>query len=143
MPLGKERVESIIKDWLLPTYRGQGAYYARGMKLRYSLLYWGGDDRGVEFPKDQNDLMFAIPVASHLTQAAGLAETVIGIAAVAFGKGRKCPRQVAQRPCGLVQMKRNGWTGPRQAYRLPPSARHWSKTGRTGWGWRACLMPAC
>src|SRR5688572_14655956 len=25
-------------DWLVPTYRGQGAYFARGMKLRYSLL---------------------------------------------------------------------------------------------------------
>ncbi len=61
------------KDWLVPTYRGQGAYYARGMKLRYSLLYWGGDDRGVHFPEETNDLIFAIPVGSHLTQAAGLA----------------------------------------------------------------------
>jgi pyruvate dehydrogenase E1 component alpha subunit len=59
-------------DWLVPTYRGQGAYFARGMQLRYSLLYWGGDDRGVNFPKDNNDLIFAIPVGSHMTQAAGL-----------------------------------------------------------------------
>lgn len=61
------------KDWLLPTYRGQGAYFARGMSLVNSLLYWGGDDRGVNFPEGQNDLIFAIPVGSHLTQAAGLA----------------------------------------------------------------------
>jgi len=61
------------KDWLVPTYRGQGAYYARGMRLRYSLLYWAGDDRGVKFPDENNDLIFAIPVGSHLTQAAGLA----------------------------------------------------------------------
>ncbi|MDE1976215.1 MAG: thiamine pyrophosphate-dependent dehydrogenase E1 component subunit alpha [Elusimicrobia bacterium] len=61
------------KDWLVPTYRGQGAYYARGMQLRYSLLYWAGDDRGVKFPDENNDLIFAIPVGSHLTQAAGLA----------------------------------------------------------------------
>lgn len=61
------------KDWLVPTYRGQGAYFARGMSLVNSLLYWGGDDRGVNFPEGQNDLIFAIPVASHLTQAAGLA----------------------------------------------------------------------
>lgn len=60
-------------DWLVPTYRGQGAYFARGMDLRYSLLYWGGDDRGVRFPDGNNDLVFAIPVGSHLTQAAGLA----------------------------------------------------------------------
>lgn len=61
------------KDWLVPTYRGQGAYFARGMQLRYSLLYWGGDDRGVRFPTENNDLIFAIPVGSHMTQAAGLA----------------------------------------------------------------------
>jgi len=61
------------KDWILPTYRGQGAYFARGMRLSRSLLYWGGDDRGVDFPEENNDFMFAIPVASHLTQAGGLA----------------------------------------------------------------------
>lgn len=60
-------------DWLVPTYRGQGAYFARGMPLRYSLLYWGGDDRGVKFPDENNDLIFAIPVGSHMTQAMGLA----------------------------------------------------------------------
>ncbi|MBI5631670.1 MAG: pyruvate dehydrogenase (acetyl-transferring) E1 component subunit alpha [Elusimicrobia bacterium] len=61
------------KDWLLPTYRGQGSYYARGMELRYSLLYWAGDDRGTRFPEENNDMMFAIPVGAHLTWAAGLA----------------------------------------------------------------------
>jgi len=61
------------KDWLIPTYRGQGAYYARGMKLRYSLLYWGGDDRGVHFPEGNNDVLFAIPVGSHLTEVVGIA----------------------------------------------------------------------
>ncbi|MBI4056730.1 MAG: pyruvate dehydrogenase (acetyl-transferring) E1 component subunit alpha [Elusimicrobia bacterium] len=62
------------KDWMIPTYRGQGAYYARGMKLRYSLLYWGGDDRGAaHFPPENNDMIFSIPVGTHLTQAAGLA----------------------------------------------------------------------
>lgn len=61
------------KDWLVPTYRGQGAYFARGMQLRYSLLYWGGDDRGVRFPDGNNDMIFSIPVGSHLTQVAGLA----------------------------------------------------------------------
>jgi pyruvate dehydrogenase E1 component alpha subunit len=77
--LGQEATQCIPplllekKDWLVPTYRGQGAYFARGMDLKNSLLYWGGDDRGVDFPKDQNDLIFAIPVASHITQAAGLA----------------------------------------------------------------------
>lgn len=61
------------KDWLVPTYRGQGCYFARGMKLRNSLMYWGGDDRGVSFPKENNDMIFSIPVGTHLTQVAGLA----------------------------------------------------------------------
>ncbi|OGR83238.1 MAG: pyruvate dehydrogenase (acetyl-transferring) E1 component subunit alpha [Elusimicrobia bacterium RIFCSPHIGHO2_02_FULL_57_9] len=60
-------------DWMVPTYRGQGAYYARGMQLRYSLLYWAGDDRGVHFPEGNKDMIFSIPVGTHLTQAAGLA----------------------------------------------------------------------
>lgn len=61
------------KDWIVPTYRGQGSYFARGMQMRYSLMYWGGDDRGVNYPKENNDLMFSIPVGSHMTQAMGLA----------------------------------------------------------------------
>jgi pyruvate dehydrogenase E1 component alpha subunit len=61
------------EDWLVPTYRGQGAYYSRGMQLRYSLLYWAGDDRGVHFPEGNNDMIFSIPVGTHLTQVAGLA----------------------------------------------------------------------
>ncbi|MBI3550630.1 MAG: pyruvate dehydrogenase (acetyl-transferring) E1 component subunit alpha [Elusimicrobia bacterium] len=61
------------KDWMVPTYRGQGAYYARGMRLLYSLLYWGGDDRGVKYPDQNNDMIFSIPVGTHLTQVAGLA----------------------------------------------------------------------
>lgn len=61
------------KDWLIPTYRGQGAYFARGQKLRYNLLYWAGDDKGVNFPEENNDLIFSVPVGAHLTHAAGLA----------------------------------------------------------------------
>ncbi len=61
------------KDWLLPTYRGQGCYFARGMEFKYSLIYWGGSDLGTTFPPENNDMIFAIPVGSHLTQAAGLA----------------------------------------------------------------------
>jgi len=77
--LGEEAVQIVPplclkpKDWMVPTYRGQGAYYARGMQLRQSLMYWGGDDRGVKFPEGNNDMIFSIPVGTHLTQVAGLA----------------------------------------------------------------------
>jgi len=60
-------------DWVVPTYRGGGVYFARGMQMRYGLLYWAGDDRGTRFPDGNNDMIFSIPVGTHLTQVAGLA----------------------------------------------------------------------
>ncbi len=60
-------------DWVVPTYRGGGVYFARGMQMRYGLLYWAGDDRGTRFPEGNNDMIFSIPVGTHLTQVAGLA----------------------------------------------------------------------
>ncbi len=60
-------------DWVVPTYRGGGVYFARGMQMRYGLLYWAGDDRGTHFPEGNNDMIFSIPVGTHLTQVAGLA----------------------------------------------------------------------
>ncbi|MDX6769309.1 MAG: pyruvate dehydrogenase (acetyl-transferring) E1 component subunit alpha [Elusimicrobiota bacterium] len=60
-------------DWCVPTYRGGGVYFARGMQMRYALLYWAGDDRGTHFPDGNKDMMFSIPVGTHLTQVAGLA----------------------------------------------------------------------
>lgn len=60
-------------DWCVPTYRGGGVYFARGMRMRHALLYWAGDDRGTHFPEGNNDMIFSIPVGTHLTQVAGLA----------------------------------------------------------------------
>ena len=60
-------------DWVVPTYRGGGVYFARGMQMRYALLYWAGDDRGTHFPDGNNDMIFSIPVGTHLTQVMGLA----------------------------------------------------------------------
>ncbi len=60
-------------DWVVPTYRGGGVYFARGMQMRHALLYWAGDDRGTHFPDGNNDMIFSIPVGTHLTQVAGLA----------------------------------------------------------------------
>lgn len=60
-------------DWAVPTYRGGGVYFARGMQMRYALLYWAGDDRGTHFPDGNHDMIFSIPVGTHLTQVMGLA----------------------------------------------------------------------
>ena len=73
-------------DWVVPTYRGGGVYFARGMQMRYALLYWAGDDRGTHFPDGNHDMIFSIPVGTHLTQVAGLAwgEKLKGSGAVAL-----------------------------------------------------------
>lgn len=60
-------------DWVVPTYRGGGVYFARCMQMRYALLYWAGDDRGTHFPDGNKDMIFSIPVGTHLTQVMGLA----------------------------------------------------------------------
>jgi pyruvate dehydrogenase E1 component alpha subunit len=78
------------KDWCVPTYRGGGVYFARGMEMRYALLYWAGDDRGTRFPEGNNDMIFSIPVGTHLTQAAGLA----------WGEKLKKTKGVALTYCG-------------------------------------------
>ena len=77
-------------DWCVPTYRGGGVYFARGMQMRYALLYWAGDDRGTHFPEGSNDMMFSIPVGTHLTQVAGLA----------WGEKFKKKKGVAMTYCG-------------------------------------------
>jgi len=77
-------------DWVVPTYRGGGVYFARGMEMRYALLYWAGDDRGTHFPDGNNDMIFSIPVGTHLTQVAGLA----------WGEKLKKTRGVALTYCG-------------------------------------------
>lgn len=77
-------------DWVVPTYRGGGVYFARGMQMRYALLYWAGDDRGTHFPDKNHDMMFSIPVGTHLTQVAGLA----------WGEKLKGKKGVAMTYCG-------------------------------------------
>jgi pyruvate dehydrogenase E1 component alpha subunit len=77
-------------DWVVPTYRGGGVYFARGMQMRYALLYWAGDDRGTHFPEGNRDMMFSIPVGTHLTQVMGLA----------WGEKLKKTKGVALTYCG-------------------------------------------
>jgi len=77
-------------DWVVPTYRGGGVYFARGMRMRYALLYWAGDDRGTHFAEGVNDMIFSIPVGTHLTQVAGLA----------WGEKLKKKKGVALTYCG-------------------------------------------
>lgn len=61
------------EDVFLPTYREQGVYLARGVRMTELLQYWGGDERGMAFADVPEDFPVAIPIATHLPHAVGVA----------------------------------------------------------------------
>ncbi|MDG6953067.1 MAG: pyruvate dehydrogenase (acetyl-transferring) E1 component subunit alpha [Nitrososphaerota archaeon] len=60
-------------DWYVPMYRDSAGMLAFGMPPVKLLQYWGGDERGMQTPGDLNMLPLAVPVATQLPHAAGLA----------------------------------------------------------------------
>lgn len=61
------------QDWALPSYRETQVYLMKGVPLEKILMYWKGIEEGLSFPKDTNVFPFAIPIASHLPHAVGIA----------------------------------------------------------------------
>ncbi len=63
------------KDVFCPYYRDQGVFLSRGVKISEFLSYWGGDERGSDFstPQAQHDFPIAVPIASQLLHATGVA----------------------------------------------------------------------
>ena len=67
-------VNSLEKqDWYVPMYRDSAGMLAFGMPALKLLLYWGGDERGMQIPENLNMLPLAVPVATQLPHAVGLA----------------------------------------------------------------------
>ena len=65
-------------DVFVPYYRDHATQYLRGVPLYQILQYWGGDERGNAFPADTpaaRDLPNCVPIATQLTQAAGIANS--------------------------------------------------------------------
>jgi 2-oxoisovalerate dehydrogenase E1 component len=60
-------------DWYVPMYRDSAGMLAFGVPALKLLQYWGGDERGMQIPEDINMLPLAVPVATQLPHAAGLA----------------------------------------------------------------------
>ncbi len=60
-------------DVLLPSFRDQAAQLWRGVTPVELFLYWGGDERGSDFAGPRADFPIAVPVASHVPHAAGVA----------------------------------------------------------------------
>ncbi len=61
------------RDWMVPCFRETAAQLWRGTPMESILLYFGGYDEGGRIPDGQKDLPVAIPVASQLLHAVGLA----------------------------------------------------------------------
>ncbi|WP_435145347.1 pyruvate dehydrogenase (acetyl-transferring) E1 component subunit alpha [Halobaculum sp. P14] len=60
-------------DWLVPSYREHAAQLVRGLPLDQTLLYWMGDARGGRVPDEANIFPVAVPIASQIPHATGMA----------------------------------------------------------------------
>jgi len=60
-------------DWMVPAFRETAAELWRGRTIRDLLLYFGGYDEGGAIPEGVNNLPIAVPVASQLPHAVGIA----------------------------------------------------------------------
>lgn len=60
-------------DWLVPAFRETAAGVWRGADLSQLIVYNGGYNEGGRIPEDQHDLPIAIPVATQLPHAVGIA----------------------------------------------------------------------
>lgn len=60
-------------DWMVPSFRETAAEIWRGRALENVLLYFGGYDEGGYVAPERNDLPIAVPVASQLPHAVGIA----------------------------------------------------------------------
>jgi pyruvate dehydrogenase E1 component alpha subunit len=60
-------------DWMIPSYREHGAGLVRGLPLKDTLLYWMGHEQGNAIPEDANIFTVAVPIASQIPHATGLA----------------------------------------------------------------------
>ncbi len=77
--LGQEAIGVAIgsamrkEDLLLPSYREYGAMFERGVSMTEILLYWGGDERGMDYQIPREDFPICVPVASQSAHAVGVA----------------------------------------------------------------------
>ncbi|QUM76299.1 pyruvate dehydrogenase (acetyl-transferring) E1 component subunit alpha [Moritella sp. 24] len=94
--LGQEGVGAAIgkamreEDVFIQSYRETATLLIRGVKPEEILMYWGGDERGMDFQGPREDMPCAIPIASQCCHAIGISYAM---------KLRKEPR-VAVVVCG-------------------------------------------
>jgi len=60
------------EDWVVPYFRDLGTYIVLEYPLRQWFLYWMGNEKGGNIPKELNLYTITVPVGSQLPQAVGL-----------------------------------------------------------------------
>lgn len=60
-------------DWTTVSFRELGCWLYRGAPLDKLLLYWYGNEEGMNMPEDVRILPVSVPIASQLQHAVGLA----------------------------------------------------------------------
>src|SRR5436305_9055145 len=60
-------------DWIFPSYRESAIGLVRGMPVETVLQWWRGHPSGWWSPADWNVASIAVPIATHVPHAAGLA----------------------------------------------------------------------
>ncbi len=63
-------------DWLVPAFRETAAMIWRGISLENVFLFNAGFNEGGRIPEGKNDLPIAIPVATQIVHAAGIAYAI-------------------------------------------------------------------
>lgn len=61
------------EDWMVPSYRENGAMMAIGLPMSFLYLLWMGNDYGNKIPENVNCLPISIPVGSQIPHATGIA----------------------------------------------------------------------
>jgi pyruvate dehydrogenase E1 component alpha subunit len=79
-------------DWIFPSYRESAIGLVRGMPVETILQWWRGHPSGWWNPADWNVASIAVPIATHVPHAAGLAwgkklRGDPGVAMAFFGDG--------------------------------------------------------
>lgn len=61
------------EDWVVHAFREPGSFYHRGWPLETVLKFWGGYEEGCRPPDGVNDTPIAVPIASQIPHAMGIA----------------------------------------------------------------------
>ena len=61
------------EDWIVHAFREPASLFHRGWPLESILRFWGGYEEGCVPPEGVNDLPYAVPIASQLPHAMGIA----------------------------------------------------------------------